>query len=148
MLNKNCRIRTLLLLPWATAIVACTLGCGKTDGPERISISGSVTYAGQPVAEGEIRFVPAKDTVGPVTLASIADGKYQATSKGGVPVGTHTVQILAYLPDPLNKPEYKGTPAERPRRQYLPVKYNTQSELNVTLESGQKCATKDFTLTK
>jgi hypothetical protein len=132
-------------LAWLLASL-CISGCGGDAGPRRAVVSGAVTYQGRPVDEGEIRFTPIKDTVGPVTLARIANGRYDAAAKDGVPVGTHQVQILAYLADPNARPEAKGTPGERPRKQYLPAKYNTQSTLECVVETGQGEIRKDFQL--
>lgn len=147
MLIEQNQPRTVFVILLGLLAIGCGGGCGNS-GPQRAVVSGAVSYHGQPVADGEIRFSPNKGTTGPVTLASIVDGKYRTDAKGGVPIGTHKVQILAYLPDPLSKPEHKGTPAERPRKQYLPAKYNDQSELELVIEPDRGSIVKDFELAK
>jgi hypothetical protein len=127
------RVLALLLVPLA-------IGCG--GGLERVKMSGKVSYMGQPVVDGMIRFAPKPGTEMPLTIEPIKDGQYDTSTSGGVPVGTFRVEIFAYHPDdPI--PNGPGAP---PRRQLLPKKYNVFSELEVTLESGQKQLTKDFVL--
>ena len=122
--------------------VALAIGCG--GGLERVKMSGKVTYMDQPVVDGMIRFVPKAGTEMPLTIEPIRAGQYDTSTSGGVPVGTYRVEIFAYHPDdPI--PSGPGAP---PRRQLLPKKYNVFSELEITLESGQKQLTKDFLLTQ
>lgn len=123
--------------------VACCCGCGPS-GPERAKVSGSVTYMGKPIAQGTIRFIPTEDTKGPVASANIQQGKYEAVTKGGVVVGTNRVEITAVVPrkDPMSR---DLAAMEGAGVQYLPTKYNRQSELTVKIESG-KPAVLDFNL--
>ena len=88
------------LVGFGLSLLILTTGCGGSGGDvERSEVSGSVTYKGQPIEEGLIRFVPEKGTAGPVSAAPIANGKYTIDAKGGVPVGTHRVEIEAYQVD-------------------------------------------------
>ena len=133
-------------------IVAITGGCGPS-GPERAVLSGAVTYQGQPVKEGVIRFIPIKGTEGPSWGAHIIDGQYKAAGKGGVPVGTHKVEILAYRtkPQPARStgPPQSGfeLDAPAPREQYVSEKYNTKTELEITIPPGSGKVVKNFDLT-
>ena len=130
------------LLLAAVACLAVLAGCG--DGIERVKMSGKVTFEGQPVVDGKIRFMPKQGTEMPLTIEPVKDGQYDTSTSGGVPVGSYRVEIRAYHPDdPI--PQGPGAP---PRRQLLPKKYNTFSELEITLEPGQKTITKDFELTR
>jgi hypothetical protein len=129
--------------------VAFVGGCSKNHGPERVSVSGSVAFKGQPVANGLIRFVPDADSGMPTVVASIINGKYAAQSHGGVPVGTHKVQIEGYsvqkgkeIPnDPVPDSVSLGT-------QYIPDKYNAHTTLTITVSHGSREITKDFNLTE
>ena len=69
------------------------VGCGPSSG-KRV-ISGAVTYDGQPVEFGQVRFVPIEGTKGPLYAAPIADGQYRMESRGGVPAGTYRVEVDA-----------------------------------------------------
>ena len=130
-------------------VVAITGGCGPS-GPERAVLSGTVAYQGEPVKKGVIRFIPIKGTEGPSWGANIIDGRYKAAGKGGVPVGTHKVEILAYRPKagvtaaaPPPDPALDRTP----REQYLPEKFNTKTELEITIPPGSGKVVKNFDLT-
>lgn len=124
------KITTFLLLPLA----ACICACGPS-GPERVVVTGTVTYQGKPIEQGSIRFVPTGETKGPATGTAIQQGQYEASSKGGVLVGAQRVEITAIAPrkDPLGR---DLAVMEGAGVQYLPEKYNRKSTLNVTIESG------------
>ena len=124
------------------------VGCGRS-GPEMVTVSGTVTFEGRPVQEGRIRFRPAEGTRATVTGADIRDGKYTVTNKGGVPVGTHRVEIeaLRARPGAGGGADIPGAPATSVQ-QYIPARYNKQTELTITIEPGSGAVTKDFALTK
>ncbi len=71
-------------------------GCGDS-GPKLYPIEGQVTYLGQPVKLGTIRFEPAGDKMDPRATpeALIRDGRYELTRSKGVAGGPYTVYILA-----------------------------------------------------
>jgi hypothetical protein len=137
-------------LPWSiTLLLPLLLGCRRTGELEMVVVSGTVTYQGKPIEEGEIRLVPVGDTKGPTSAGLIRDGHYEITARGGVPVGTHRVEIHGV------RPVAGATPAEDrpgmaagslPKQQYLPKQYNDSSELKVTIEPGRSRITKDFIL--
>ena len=114
--------------------VASCFGCGSSE-PERVKVSGNVTYMGKPIAQGSIRFIPTGDTKGPTASANIQQGKYEAVAKGGVVVGINRVEITAIAPrkDPMGR---DLAAMEGAGVQYMPIKYNHQSELTVKIESG------------
>ena len=143
------RGRAITLSSLGLLLVASILGCGATTGPERAIVSGSVTYDGQPVEDGMIRFVPAEGTKAPVSGAVIKAGRYTADSQGGVPVGTHRIEILGNRPDPKAAPVVDVPGVEGPATiQYLPAKYNQTSQLTLTVKPGGGPMTKDFSLEK
>jgi hypothetical protein len=120
-------------------------GCGRQAGIERVLVSGSVSFKGQPLGKGQIRFIPTENTPGPMTIEPIEAGEYSTSKTGGVPVGTHRVEILGYDPEVYaNAPRGPGSP---PIPQLLPRKYNRASELTAKLEPGKDSETLDFNLT-
>lgn len=129
------------------AMVAVVLlsGCEKDTG--LVIVSGTVSYQGKPIEEGSIRFIPTADTKGPTSGATIQNGTYEAKARGGVPVGSHRVEIQAMRPTGKAKPkELQGLDIiPDPMEQYLPEKYNVQSELTLTVESG-RTMTQNFDL--
>ena len=146
-------VRVCLTLCMGWALTAAFSGCGRTDrGPERVIVSGTVTYNGKAIANGVIRFVPAASSLVPTSGAKIEDGKYNADGHGGVPVGTHRIQIEAYRTVPIPAKAGVRLPPdiaalEGLPQQYLPKKYNTASELEITLQPGSRQITKSFELT-
>ena len=132
--------RILVLLSAVGLSIACGSGCGRDRGPERVVVAGTVTYKGQPIPNGKIRFMPAQESAMPTASAMIVDGKYSADSQGGVPVGSLKVQIEAYHQFSDN-----GVPMPR-YSQYIPKKYNSDSQLKVAIESGSGKVSKDFDL--
>lgn len=76
------------------------LGCGGSGGVERFDLEGSVTYNGQPVPAGELRFEPnrSKGGSGPVGFTQIRDGQFDTASVGKGPVaGPIRVKITGYV---------------------------------------------------
>lgn len=138
----------------AMAITACYAGCRHE--PARTIVSGTVTYQGQPVDRGEIRFVPTKGSTGPVCTADIAGGRYRADFHGGVIVGTARVEVFAFRFDkqhpghPANEEPLGGGPLvdSPPHVQYLPARYNIQSQLETTVPRQGAEVSRDFSLSE
>lgn len=136
------------LATWALAAMMLS-GCRANREPPRVIVSGKVTYRGEPVADGVIRFIPLPRCPVPSSGAYIVAGCYRADGRGGVPVGTHRVEIEAYRAVPINvqpgAPLPPGMPEEG-HEQYLPDRYNTSTQLEITIEPSRKGITKDFDL--
>lgn len=77
----------------AAAICLACGGCGRSNGPARVAVSGQVDRAGAPVAEGTISFLPIGPEGGPAAITSVADGKYQFQRRLGPPPGKHRVLV-------------------------------------------------------
>jgi len=135
---------------FACALMAMiSVGCGRS-GIERAVVSGKVTYRGQPIQRGQIRFVPTKGNQGPVSGADIVDGEYLVEAKGGVPVGSHAVRIEAYRQE-TRYPREAPPPGMRMdslevNTQYLPDRFNTRTQLEIQIDAGGGRLTKDFEL--
>ncbi len=119
-----------------TFLLAGLVGCGQS-GPERVSISGTVTFDGKEIGFGHISFVPTDGTKGSGMTGHIKNGQYRLDAKGGVPVGKYIVKINGFTLAPGQEPpgeimglDYHVGP------QYLPEKYNNKSELSFTVDSG------------
>jgi hypothetical protein len=136
---------TLLL----SLLVALAGGCGGNAGPERVVVSGTVTYNGEPVSNGSIFFAPVPTCPAPASGTCIVNGQYKADAKGGVPVGTHTIQVEAYR-KLTSQPDMDGPTPTRgePREQYLPERFNVHSRDQITIPSGSRAITKNFELSE
>ncbi len=118
-------------IAWVVAGLS-SFGCSSSDDLSRVLVSGSVTYDGKAVEKGQIRFIPQDGSRGPITITSIDQGRYSTDATGGVPVGSHRVEIKGY-----DAHEYETAPSgpgSPPVKQRLPEKYNLQSELTVSLQ--------------
>ena len=134
-------------------ILAGLVGCGES-GPERIGMSGTVTYNGEPIFEGEISFLPADGTQAPPTSTTIMDGKYQLPAKWALVPGTYNVSVMSYKPADSSA-KLPGSELDRPpatggiqvRDQLLPDKFNTKTTIpKITVKSGDPQTEKNFDL--
>lgn len=94
-------------------------GCGGGDDLKLTDLSGKVTFAGKPVAYGQIEFVPdtAKGHKGPAGEAEIVEGAYDTSRDGkGIVPGAHQIRITAYeeKPAPANPDETVASTSKPP----------------------------------
>lgn len=106
--------RRTLLVALAAGCLALG-GCGGTPGA---TISGDVTYDGQPVKKGRISFTP-KSGKGQPVGAEILDGKY---SVQGVSAGTQIVHVSAADENakPLSTEDMMNAAKDPEKRKKLP----------------------------
>jgi hypothetical protein len=115
-----------MLCPAGPVVVLVTLalvaGCGRRGGPPRYPVSGSVTYAGSPLALGRISFEPdtSRANQGPGGYGDIVDGRYETYRTMGAVGGPHRVVIEGYSGD---------TPEQRSKRRPLFPPYITTVDL-------------------
>lgn len=118
-------------------------GC---DTSGRFPLAGKVQYAEQPIDYGYIQFSPLPGTVGPTSGADIKEGAYRIPAEQGLMRGSYRVSIQAWKRakswsiDPVTGERTEGGDM----KQFLPVKYNDDSEL--TIEIGTGTDTFDFDL--
>jgi hypothetical protein len=129
--------RTSFFLLVLGALLAA--GCGSSTG--KGTVEGTVTLDGQPLKSGLIRFVPV-DGKSPTADTTITDGRYSAE----VPFGPKRVEITA--PKVTGKQKMYNAPNSPTYdivEELLPVRYNVQSELTITVSERKQ--TKAFELT-
>lgn len=111
--------------PYLVAILTFAIfGCGQEDdAPETTTVSGTVTYEGTPISDGDIVLRPAEGE-GRSDAGKIKDGKFSFPAT----LGKKKVEITARREtgefDTSNPGE--KTPITE---QYLPETYNTKSTL-------------------
>jgi hypothetical protein len=104
-------------------------GCSR--GPTLATVTGTVTYKGQPLKEGTITFVPAD---GRSATGKIVDGKITEVScfetNDGVPVGSHKVLIQSIQ---------TGADMYAPAKSLIPDKYGSleKSDLRADIKAGE-----------
>ncbi|HEY1188199.1 MAG TPA: hypothetical protein VGE74_11110 [Gemmata sp.] len=118
---------------WFVAVLVGALvtaaGCGGASGPKKMDVSGSVQLDGQPLAEGDIVFIPEDKTAG-AEGGKIKDGKYKMQAREG----KNKVEITATRVVPGKKGPM-GT--EDLLESIVPEKYNTKSTLSADVGSGK-----------
>jgi hypothetical protein len=119
-------MRRLGVLVMAAGVVLGA-GCGE-PGPRKYTVSGTVQYEGQPVAEGDVRFFPEDKSVGP-EAGTIKNGRYSLKAREG----KNRVEIRASR----KVPGKKGAMGEDWVESYIPGKYNEESELSAEVGSGK-----------
>ena len=123
---------------WLLGFLCCTwmllvVGCGPSG--DRRSLSGTVTLDGQPLAEGSIAFRPEYETDSPTGGGKIQDGKFAIKSDAGLHVGSFRVEITASRPTGQKTYDEMGNEIDE-WAQYLPERYNSQSELTAEVTDG------------
>jgi len=137
--------RTLCLFMVCAGAVVVLVGCRGNEGPERVVVSGTVTYQGKPIKQGLIRFIPDANSQVPASGAEIIEGRYRADSHGGVAVGTHRIEIEGYREVSASMRDMPSNFAPPPN--YLPGRYNVNSELRITIDPGSGPIVENFDLT-
>ena len=68
---------------------------------------------------------------------------------GALPVGTHKVRIESYRSQNIAASPQTSPmgPIGGPRQQFIPKKYNLETQLEVTIEPGSRSIAKNFELT-
>lgn len=107
------------------AVVLATVfvvGCGDS-GPATYSVSGNVSYGGQPLEHGEISFSIAK--LGAINTTRIVDGRYERELEAG----TYRVEIHSFKKEMV---DVAGQQVETAENQ-LPDRYSIDSTLTATV---------------
>jgi hypothetical protein len=125
----------LLAVPFLATLLAS--GCSKPGRPGYHTVTGRVTFDGQPLANGFVQFVPVDSKTSPES-GRIANGLYRLESKAGK-VTVHVLSTrLTGKTDPV-----MGTAIEE---MFIPDRYNSKSELTADV-AADKANAIDFSLT-
>jgi hypothetical protein len=150
-------LTTPVLAILATAGLGLSAGCGDDTGLEkRYPVSGTVTYQDQPLAKGQISFIPAdpSNTKLRPAAGTIVDGRFSVTTAaagdGALP-GKYKVSIVASQFRPEDEAKIKEVMAKRGgmtrqdetarytarAKSLIPTKYNSSemSGLEATVEA-------------
>jgi hypothetical protein len=129
------------------AVAVAVAGCTKSRSP----VTGTVTYAGQPVDTGGIDFISADPDGSRFRLGGpIHDGKYAITADRGPFPGKYRVEItwMKAFGKPIVIDESGSDGGAKReianRKQALPAKYNEKSELTAEITSGRNTVNFDL----
>lgn len=140
--NRTAAPRCLTILSWLAILLAT--GCSES-GPQRAPIKGKITIGGQPLAAGQILFVPVAPTTGPTASAAIKNGEFVLQTAQGPVVGTQRVELEAELPlgfpldDDVAFAQRQGKPLPP---NPIPQQYNRYSTLTTVVKADTE---NDFT---
>lgn len=125
---------------WLVVILlaAAVAGCGKNP-LGRQKVSGRITLDAKPLAQGSIGFEP-QQPGGVSSGAMIREGAYTIEELKGLPPGKYRVRISAADMSDEQQGDAIVTPPggapPRARKDLIPPKYNTQTELSVEVKAG------------
>jgi hypothetical protein len=120
-------MRNQLAVIIALALLAVTaVGCGSSAG----TVTGKVTFQGEPITIGTIAFI---GPTGKVVSATIRDGAYTASD---VETGLATVTVTSHEPSPMMHPPTGPDPSAPPPPplKYVPIpdRYSNAKRSGVT----------------
>jgi hypothetical protein len=129
-----------LLVTLAAALITAA-GCGPKD--PRITVHGTVTLDGQPLAEGRVGFIPDDKALG-ASGASIEDGRFSIK----VYKGPSRVEITAQ-----KEGQRPAAPGALPEAgivvwSIIPARYNEKSTLSYNVQSASDRPVFDLTSEK
>ncbi len=137
-------MRMARVLCWFGVVLLA--GCGG-DGSGRVPLSGTVAVDGQPLERGEIAFVPQSGTAGPTIGTAIERGGFSVSRAEGPTPGTYRVEIRATRPTGRKIPDEFRPPPDNlvdEIEQFIPRRYNVDSELTVQVDSKPEPLTFDL----
>jgi hypothetical protein len=124
-------------------LATCLCACGANyKGPPLAEVTGTVTIDGAPIDDAEVSFQPkgARMSLGNTD----SQGKYRmrfTMDKYGAAVGSHRVMITTAR----TASGGEGVPEVKARKELLPAKYHSKSELVAEVAPGSNVI--DFALT-
>jgi hypothetical protein len=150
----NRQRRRLMSALTCLSVTVIFVGCSgeSATGPPRMHVSGQVTYDGKPIPDGNIRFNPIDGTSGESPMVQIQEGKYDVPASMGLVVkGRYNVVITAERPTgkTMHNPfayKMKDLPLVQELENYIPTKYNSQTNLSVTVSEDDSKNKFDFAL--
>lgn len=127
-------MQSITMFRWLAAGVAvvAVMGCG----PKTSTVSGTVTFNGEAVANGAVSFFPT-DGKGAPAGGLIKDGRYTVT---GVKPGEMTVQLSCPVIAGTRKDDYGNE--TRIAEELMPPAWGRASQNKITVNAGSN--TKDF----
>jgi hypothetical protein len=118
------------------SVSICVMGCGER--PSRLAVEGAVDFDGQPIAVGQINFIPEPGTAGPTAGSAIDAGEYSVPAEQGLKPGKYRVEISARRATAGKTQTFNavtgGMDAANTFESYIPPKYNAKSELTADVK--------------
>jgi hypothetical protein len=116
------------------ALPLLAVGCGKGD--DRLAVSGTITWKGQPLKTGTVRFIPVDAGVTTEATAVVSNGAFSVPKDDGLRPGKYKVVVSS--PDPQTQagpPD--AAPGDRggyPAKDRIPEDYSTAGKTKLTAD--------------
>ncbi len=127
-------------LAWIAAVglaVLAIAGCSGGDPLQRQAISGTVTFKGQPLDKGTIKFLPADpQSKGAPGGAAITNGQFSLPAAQGLAPGKYRVQISSPVGGVEPGPDEAPGESSKLAEERIPASWNTESKHEITVEQG------------
>ena len=124
---------------------AIAVGCSRV--PRRFALEGQVTVDGAPLESGSMAWIPTGQTGGPTCGGSITRGRFAIPAPEGAREGQYRVEITASRQsERADSLGLDGMTTAHSVIQYLPARYNSESDLVATvIRSGKNLYTFELT---
>jgi hypothetical protein len=116
-------------------LVAVQFLCGCDWSPQRLSVSGNVTFQNKPLSNGTITFYPV--STGTQAGAVIKHGRYEIAQEKGLKPGRYRVEISS--PDgqtPVDGNAAPGPSGNFASKDRIPDEFNTNSKHQIEITNG------------
>ncbi|MEZ6123368.1 MAG: hypothetical protein R3C49_09365 [Planctomycetaceae bacterium] len=131
------RFKLILLI---TSTLWVTAGCGGSNRPETVSVTGTVTFDGTPLISGDV-ILRAIDKTGNSYAGKIADGTFVLEADPG----RKQVEIVSYQQIPGKMREDNPGELVPVTEQIIPAEFNEKSDLVAVIEpNGENFLTFDL----
>ena len=123
-------VRSRAILLAILPLLCAVTGCSVSELPNRVALSGYVTFAGKPIKEGVIMFYPPVTQKGLGCTVSIKNGYYSVSKDEGPMPGLNEIRIveLERLPAQGSEQHEKFVQTDR-----IPQDYNLHTTLAVEI---------------
>ena len=126
-------------------MLLAVIGCGGDAAMEykEAHVQGAVTFKGEPLESGKIRFIPDGEVIngqvaGKAIFADIKEGEYAFAADQGVTVGKNRIEIFSYRGtgkmEQLSAEEGEIAEPVEQIEQFIPPKYNMNSTLSIDVK--------------
>jgi hypothetical protein len=132
-------------LRWFAAAAFALIAAGGCGGKSVSTVHGKVTLDGEPIAAGDIQFLPTGGS-SRKAAAPIEQGAYALAPTDALPPGEYRVEIRWPKPTGRKIPSADPGMQADETKEVVPARYNSDSTLKVEIGGGD--VEKDFALTK
>ena len=117
----------------ALLLTVLMLLVGCDSGSDRLQVSGTASYAGEPIGSGQLELFPTDGTSGSATGSLIRDGQWEiAADKGPLVDGTYLVRITGMKGTGRMLRERDHKELYEQMVNYIPSKHNNESTYKKT----------------